>query len=350
MVNTATQRVAIPFLRALILLTLLAAIALLTVLGGGSGPALAVEKVAPAPVFVPGNPTCADLLPGSTELKVESPGTSFSGTAGGASVTGTLNSSQTTITSFTLTAPTGQVFTDVVVFVKGGPGGNQYSFPNVSDDELTSSGLTTPAGEQISHISFCFIAAAPTPTPTPTNTPTPTPTNTPTNTLTPTATNTPTNTPTSTPSNTPTNTPTSTPTATNTPQAATPTPTPFEGCTPGYWKQPQHLDSWAPTGFSPNQTLESVFDVPDSFGLDNVSLLDALSLQGGPGLRGAAEVLLREAVAALLNSAHPDVDYPRSTSAVITAVNAALASGNRATILNLAAALDADNNLGCPLN
>ena len=31
-------------------------------------------------------------------------------------------------------------------------------------------------------------------------------------------------------------------------------------------------------------------------------------------------------------------------------VNAALASGNRSTMLSLASALDADNNLGCPLN
>jgi hypothetical protein len=31
-------------------------------------------------------------------------------------------------------------------------------------------------------------------------------------------------------------------------------------------------------------------------------------------------------------------------------VNAALASGDRERMLGLAAALDADNNLGCPLN
>jgi hypothetical protein len=31
-------------------------------------------------------------------------------------------------------------------------------------------------------------------------------------------------------------------------------------------------------------------------------------------------------------------------------VNAALASGDRATMLSLGSALDDDNNLGCPLN
>ncbi|MGH3371649.1 MAG: hypothetical protein ACRDPR_16780, partial [Nocardioidaceae bacterium] len=122
----------------------------------------------------------------------------------------------------------------------------------------------------------------------------------------------------------------------------------FEGLTPGYWKN--HLASWPATGFSPNQTLESVFDVPDSLGLDNATLLQALSFTGGSGTKGAAQTLLREAVAALLNSAHPNLDYPRTTASVINDVNAALASGNRSTMLTLAAALDADNNLGGDIN
>ena len=105
-----------------------------------------------------------------------------------------------------------------------------------------------------------------------------------------------------------------------------------------------------PTGYSPIQNLESVFDVPDSFGLDNTSLRQALSLTGGTGNRGAARILLSAATAALLNAAHPDIDYPRSTSDVIAAVNAALASHDRDTMLSLASALDQDNNFGCPLN
>ena len=122
----------------------------------------------------------------------------------------------------------------------------------------------------------------------------------------------------------------------------------FEGCTPGYWKQDQHFDSWV--GFTPDQTLESVFDVPDSFGLDNISLVEALNGGGGSGVEGAAKILLRAAVAALLNAANSDVDYTETTAAIIADVNAALASGNRDTMLALASSLDADNNLGCPLN
>lgn len=129
-----------------------------------------------------------------------------------------------------------------------------------------------------------------------------------------------------------------------------PPPPPAEGCTPGYWKQDQHLAAWGPTGYAPNQTLEDVFDVPDSLGLDATALQQALSLDGGPGTSGGARILLRAAVAALLNSAQPEVDYPLATSDVISSVNAALASGSRDTMLGLATTLDQDNNLGCPLN
>jgi hypothetical protein len=142
-------------------------------------------------------------------------------------------------------------------------------------------------------------------------------------------------------------TPTFTPTPTKT---KTPTPTRFEGCTPGYWKQPHHLDSWVATGFSPNQTLESVFNVPDQFGLDNRTLLQALSFEGGSDNAAAARILLRAAVAALLNAAHPDVDYSLTTADVIAEVNAALASNSRSTMLTLASRLDRLNNLGCPLD
>ena len=104
------------------------------------------------------------------------------------------------------------------------------------------------------------------------------------------------------------------------------------------------------TGYAQNQTLESVFDVPDTLGLDNNTLLDALNYGGGSGVTGGARILLRAAVAALLNAAHPDIDYPRTTAEIIADVNAALASGSRSTMLELASELDADNNLGCPIN
>jgi len=89
--------------------------------------------------------------------------------------------------------------------------------------------------------------------------------------------------------------------------------------------------------------------VPDSFGLDNSTLRQALSFKGGSNITAAARILLRAGVAALLDSAHPDVNYPLTTAQVIAQVNAALASNNRITMLALASQLDAYNNLGCPL-
>jgi hypothetical protein len=121
-----------------------------------------------------------------------------------------------------------------------------------------------------------------------------------------------------------------------------------QGCTPGYWKN--HPASWAATGLSPSQTLEDVFNVPDAFTLDNVTLLAALSLSGGPGAGGGARLLLHHAVAALLNASHPGVDYPRTAASIISDVNAALATGSRSTMLALKDGFDRDNQLGCPLN
>jgi hypothetical protein len=93
-----------------------------------------------------------------------------------------------------------------------------------------------------------------------------------------------------------------------------------------------------------------VFDVPDAFGLDNITLLDALSFNGGPTVSDAAQILLRQAVAALLSAANPSVDYPLSTAQITSQVNTALATGDRDTILALATRLDRLNNLGCPLS
>ncbi|MBK9051394.1 MAG: hypothetical protein IPL78_10900 [Chloroflexi bacterium] len=101
--------------------------------------------------------------------------------------------------------------------------------------------------------------------------------------------------------------------------------------------------------YTPDQTLESVFDVPDTYGLDNKTLLQALKFNGGSLQTAAARILLKAAVAAMLNAASPDVDYPLSEAEIISDVNTALVSGRNA-MLALADELDIYNNLGCPLN
>jgi hypothetical protein len=78
------------------------------------------------------------------------------------------------------------------------------------------------------------------------------------------------------------------------------------------------------------------------------TLLAALSFQGGSTVQDAKNILLRAAAAAYLNSLA--VDYPLTTAQVVSMVNAALASGDRDTILALASVLDANNNGNCVLS
>jgi hypothetical protein len=120
---------------------------------------------------------------------------------------------------------------------------------------------------------------------------------------------------------------------------------PQTGCTPGYWKQKHHYDSWDATGYLPTQTVSSVFGPLDP-SVDNLTLAQALALNGG-GLNA----LIRHAVAALLNAAHPDVNsvaYP-TPAAVIAATQAAVAGGAGA-IEAQKNAFEAANEAGCPLN
>jgi hypothetical protein len=133
------------------------------------------------------------------------------------------------------------------------------------------------------------------------------------------------------------------------PVAPPPTEVGTEGCTPGYWKN--HTDSWAGTGYTPGQTVGSVFSGASAFpSLASQTLLQALQGGGGPGTLGAARILLRAATAALLNAAHSGVDYPRTTAEILADVSSALTSNSRDGMLTLASELDGDNNLGCPLN
>lgn len=115
---------------------------------------------------------------------------------------------------------------------------------------------------------------------------------------------------------------------------------------PGYYKNHTDWGSLDPAaGYSTSQTVESVFDVPDTFGLDTKTLLQALSFQGGPGLSGKAQILLRAAVAALLNESRFGASFGDFTLAqLVTNVNNALASGSGSAMTDLATVLDNWNN------
>ena len=101
--------------------------------------------------------------------------------------------------------------------------------------------------------------------------------------------------------------------------------------------------------------MKNVFNLNGFTNLDgnstpNDTLLDALNYQGGNTLAGAAQILLRAAAASVLNAANPNITFPRTVAQIQSAVNAALASNDRDTMLNLGSDLDKENNRRCPLN
>jgi hypothetical protein len=82
-------------------------------------------------------------------------------------------------------------------------------------------------------------------------------------------------------------------------------------CSPGYWRQPQHLGSWAATGIAPTELYSSYFGTPPvkstakpcRSASANPTLLQVLEL---PQCYGGAAF---NAVGDLLSEAHPDVNF-----------------------------------------
>jgi len=101
----------------------------------------------------------------------------------------------------------------------------------------------------------------------------------------------------------------------------------WEGCSHGFWKNwKRHEEAWAPTGYDPSDDFDATFSdctfVCNAFD-PNITLMKALELKGG-GLNALA----RDAVGALLNAAHPGVNYPLTTVAeVMGKVQEAIESG-----------------------
>ncbi|MGH3472761.1 MAG: hypothetical protein ACRDPG_12060 [Nocardioidaceae bacterium] len=135
-----------------------------------------------------------------------------------------------------------------------------------------------------------------------------------------------------------------------------------QGCTPGYWKN--HTDNWTERPLvyiSPDMLLTYQYGGHLGFvvtpELANDTFINALNYKGGAGTLGAEQILMRAASAAWLNAATEELGYPlrrwtttASGPPIVTSVNAAFASNDRATMLALATTLDNDNSLGCTLS
>jgi hypothetical protein len=95
-----------------------------------------------------------------------------------------------------------------------------------------------------------------------------------------------------------------------------------EGCSQGYWKN--HRNSWEPTGYETTNRYNVVFGVPGVPGVPYYKTLLGALQSGG----GGEYALGRQAVAALLNAAHPRVDYYYTEDEVIDIVQNAYDTGD----------------------
>ena len=130
-----------------------------------------------------------------------------------------------------------------------------------------------------------------------------------------------------------------------------------EGCTPGYWKQEQHFDSW--TGYSPGDDFEATFGLAtDSTEImckpekgkpvacdPPPTLLQALKANGG-----CQSALARHAVAALLNAASPDTNYFFTIDEIIAIVQDGFSPNGDYNCESAKDLLAEQNEMGCPIN
>lgn len=109
------------------------------------------------------------------------------------------------------------------------------------------------------------------------------------------------------------------------------------GCTPGYWQQRHHFDSWEV--YSPTDSYSVTFGVTLA---RDYTLAESLGKGGG-----GAGALMRHSTAALLNSVNGGVDFAFTEAEVIAIVQDAFATGEYEAAKNL---LEAQNEAGCPLD
>ena len=109
-----------------------------------------------------------------------------------------------------------------------------------------------------------------------------------------------------------------------------------QGCSPGYWRQSHHFESWK--DYTPYEFFDDVFGREIN---QDMILGDGIQLGGGE-----LNALIRHSVAALLNAASDDVDYPFTVAEVKSSFQAAFDSEQYEATKDI---FDNANNLGCPL-
>jgi hypothetical protein len=118
-----------------------------------------------------------------------------------------------------------------------------------------------------------------------------------------------------------------------------------DGCTPGYWRQDHHLDSWP---VDPMMLFSDVFDreitirIKRKNTITEPTLLEAVAAHGG-----SVNIAARHAVAAYLNSLNGEVNYDMTPEAVIAGFQYSFDNDDYGDVIEN---LVNFNEQGCPLN
>jgi hypothetical protein len=123
-----------------------------------------------------------------------------------------------------------------------------------------------------------------------------------------------------------------------------------EACSQGFWRN--HPERWGPTGYSPSMSVLLAFgitdlsspEIPGSFD-PGMTLMEAANQTGG-----SFNQALLQGVAALLNAAYPDMDYPWTVAQVQAVMQDAFAGvitfAEATSFFNTGNA--AERECGCP--
>ena len=121
----------------------------------------------------------------------------------------------------------------------------------------------------------------------------------------------------------------------------------FQGCSPGTWGT--NFELWNPTNFTPQTTILEAFGVnpwqPQQFTLAD-ALPPGMNLPTPPIVPNI-NALTSQGVAALLNAAHPNVNYPLTVTQVVILYQAAVQNPN--LIEETTQLFNDFNDLICPL-
>lgn len=118
-----------------------------------------------------------------------------------------------------------------------------------------------------------------------------------------------------------------------------------DGCTPGYWKQTHHLDSWPiaeTTLFSEVFERSITIRLKKQGSITEPTLFEALHAKGGK-----VNTAARHATAAYLNALSADVSYDMSPSSVVDAFQVSFDNNDYGVLID---SLVDFNEQGCPLN